>query len=129
MCIELKIKQKHLAVEPAIIKHEERKLRDRISINMISDRPYLGLQDKLFSLVNHRRCDVRNEARATHLARGYLRGLEYKTIEPVRRPEKEYTFTVAIVPRILAMVNKYGVSPMHKKATKEDILRWSKVTE
>jgi hypothetical protein len=128
MCVELKIKQKHLAVEPSIIKHEEKKLREKISINILNDKPYLGLQDKLFSLVNHRMQDVRNESRATHLARGFLKGADYKSIECYRRPEKEYTFNSAIVPRILSMVNKYGVSPMHKKATKEDILKWMEST-
>jgi hypothetical protein len=127
MCVELKIKQKHLALEPAIIKHEEGKLQQRIRENVKAEKPYLGLQMKLEDLVKHRRWDVRNEARATHLARAMIHGMPYTAVESKRRPENEYAFKTFIVPRIVAMVNKYGATPQQRKASKEDILAWTQI--
>ena len=48
MSVELKIKSKHLSFEPAIIKHEERKLRKQIEWHnnhqIDSDKLYFKLQ-------------------------------------------------------------------------------------
>ena len=65
----LKIKLKSLAEEARIIRHQERKMR---GVNW-------GGQSATFR--NHRIMVVRFEARATHIAYGYLRGLEYLQIE------------------------------------------------
>ena len=121
MCIELKIKSKHLALEPQIIKHEERKLKKQIRSNK---GDLQSLVSKLDSLVNHRKCNVRFEARATLLARTYLQGKDYKSVEHKRHDEG--TFQYYIVPRIVSMVTKYGKGEQ-RKITKETIIEWSKL--
>lgn len=67
--IKLKIKGKHLALEPAIIRHEERKALKRGDLYAYS------------SFRSHRITVLRDESRATFLAYGYLRGKSYKSIE------------------------------------------------
>jgi hypothetical protein len=89
--IKLKIKAKHLAAEPAIIRHEERKLK--------------GLEKK--DLQDHRKWDVRNEARATQLAIAFLKGKDYKRIEPKLRDPFDWRHSV-VQKRVIAMVKKYG---------------------
>lgn len=95
MSVELKIKSKHLALEPAIIRKEEQKLLKQIrsykeyhqvTINEFyvnyKEHPDLNnIQSKYARLVSHRRWDVRNEARATYLARAYIKGVPYKVLE------------------------------------------------
>ena len=119
MSIELKIKQKHLALEPKIIKHEEEKLKKQIKYTNATD---FSLVWKLNSLTNHRKWNVRNESRATHLARAYLAGKPYTSVEKKRRDD--VMFTLYIVPRILAMVTKYG-NRDQRKTDRDAILNWS----
>ena len=121
MCIELKIKSKHLALEPHLIRHEERKLKKQIKYTNGTDA---NLIVKLDSLVAHRRWNVRNEARATELARAYLAGKPYSAIEKKRNDD--VMFNLYIVPRILSMVTKYGRGPQ-RQVTKETIAEWAKV--
>jgi hypothetical protein len=121
MCIELKIKSKHLALEPQIIKHEERKLKKQIGSNKGDLHQLLR---KLENLVNHRKHIVRNESRATELARAYISGKEYTTVE--RKRHNNSAFLLYIVPRIHAMVTRYGTGEQ-RKITKEDIIEWSKL--
>lgn len=121
MCIELKIKSKHLALEPQIIKHEERKIKKQIRSNKGDLQELLR---KYENLVNHRKFIVRNEARATQLARAYLSGKAYTTVEFKRHDNM--SFLCYIVPRIHAMVTKYGTGAQ-RKITKEDIIEWSKL--
>lgn len=89
--IKLKIKVKHLAVESQIIRHEERKLK--------------GLERK--ELQDHRKWDVRNEARATQLAIAFLKGKPSSKAEPKLRDVNDYKHTL-VIKRICAMVKKYG---------------------
>ena len=125
MCIELKIKSKHLALEPQIIKHEERKLKHQMKHHRSDDNvSSIELERKLHSLTNHRKCNVRFEARATYLARAYLEGKDYKTVEHKR--DDEGTFQFYIVPRIVSMVTKYGKGEQ-RKITKDTIIEWSKL--
>lgn len=105
MCVELKIKSKHLSVEAKIIRFEEEKLRNR-------DKA------KFFSLREHRKLDVRNENRATFLARALLAGKAYKTVE--RKVHDLPKLYYSILPRVLVMANKYG----SVKMTKQDIVDW-----
>ena len=121
MCIELKIKSKHLALEPHVIRHEERKLKKQIKYTHGTDA---NLIIKLDSLVAHRRWNVRNEARATELARAYLAGKPYSAVEKKRNDD--FLFRMYIVPRIVAMVTKYGRGPQ-RQATKETIVEWAKI--
>lgn len=127
MCIELKIKAKHLALEPAIIRKEEEKLKRRIKHHRSDDQvSAISLEWKLHSLTNHRKIDVRNESRATHLARTYLAGKPYAYAEQKRHAGYSHDafFVMFIVPRVVAMVTRYGTGDQ-KKITKDDIIEWS----
>jgi hypothetical protein len=108
MTIELKIKAKHLALEPAIIRLEEKRLKARIRYLKLKEKDTAALSTKLNSLNLHRRFDVKFAARATHLARTYLAGKPYNYAEKKRKPEKEQKFQNIVIPRITAMVKKYG---------------------
>lgn len=105
MSIELKVKSKHLSEEAKIIRFEERKQKAKNKA-------------VFWSLRNHRKWDVRNENRATFLARAYLAGKTYKSVEP--KVHSFYKLEAFIVPRVLTMVNKYGT----EKLNKEDIMKW-----
>jgi hypothetical protein len=121
MSIELKIKSKHLALEPAIIRKEERKIINHIRSGRSNDTA--AAFRKYESLHIHRKWNVRNEARATELARAYISGKPYTFVEQKRKDENEYKFLVYIVPRIVAMVNKYS-----KDQVDNDKIRlWSKL--
>ncbi len=118
MSVELKIKSKHLSEEAKIIRFEERKLFKQYQWALNNYRAagnndmYPRCNDKAFmsyaSLNHHRRYDVRNENRATFLARAYIAGVPYNTVEHKRKPENELIFKTQILPRIFAMVAKYG---------------------
>ena len=120
MSIELKIKSKHLALEPQVIKHEERKLKGQIKYTKGTDA---NLIYKLNELVNHRKWNVRNEARATELARAYLAGKPYDYVEKKRKDDG--MFQMYIIPRIVAMVTKYGKGDQ-RKIDRKVIQEWSK---
>jgi hypothetical protein len=106
MSIELKIKSKHLGLEAQVIRHEERKLKKQI--NWMSKRQALppNFVNKYESIHNHRVWDVRNENRATFLARAYLAGKPYQSLEWKRKDD--VVFNCYILPRVFEMVNKYG---------------------
>jgi hypothetical protein len=116
MSIELKIKTKHLSEEAKIIRFEERKLLKRIDYRRKKhyesgsndDYPIWKDTDKqkYNSLSNHRKWDVRNENRATYLARAYIAGKPYSSVEQKRLDEQ--LFKGQIFPRICSMVAKYG---------------------
>ena len=125
MSIELKIKSKHLALEPAIIRHEENKLLKQMKWykqhHQITDTTkhddYIKMASKHFSLAIHRKKDVRNEARATHLARAYLDGKSYVSVE--KKCLRGDILKNVIVPRIVSMVMKYGPTTYFKKWDKD----------
>ena len=118
MSVELKVKSKHLSEEARIIKFEERKQYKQYRWAEAQyhatgmNGMYPRCNDKAFltycSLVNHRKWDVRNENRATFLARAYIAGVPYTSVEQKRKPEKESDFQILILPRVWAMVVKYG---------------------
>lgn len=95
----LKIKGLTLAQEARIIKKIEQNRRTN---------PNLRAQ-----LHKHRTVDVRNEARSTHIALGFLRGT---TMQQMERPlkldrvkgDKNFTRTAPNWKRIEQLVNKYG---------------------
>lgn len=110
MSIELKIKSKHLATEPSIIRHEERKL-----LKMARRREYNDTESilvKYRSLSEHRKWVVRNESRATYLARAFLSGKPYSSIE--KKVHQHSTLRAHIVPRVVDMAMKYGPDRIHK---------------
>jgi len=135
MTIELKIKNKHLSEEAKIIRFEERKLKKHAQHvrerqgSITAD----GIMKQFRSLNHHRRWDVRNENRATYLARAFIAGIPYSQVEQKRKEENEYKFLQLVLPRVLTMVNKYGrvFDPIERKwppeFTKEQILEWTKI--
>jgi hypothetical protein len=149
MSIELKIKSKHLALEPSIIRTEERKLKKQIDwyktkyqitgdlFSFYREHPDLAkLFSKHGSLVSHRRMDVRFESRATYLARAYIKGVPYKVVESNTKEKLD----PAVMGSLIRMVMKYGKKVYNhdldrtavpfkvvKKAedkAKEDIVKW-----
>jgi hypothetical protein len=130
MSIELKIKSKHLSEEAKIIRFEERKLFKQYQWSLNNYRAaghndmYPRWDDKAFmsysSLNHHRRWDVRNENRATFIARAYIAGVPYKSVEHKRKADNEPNFQKYILPRVFAMVVKYG-------KREDGDLEWDKV--
>lgn len=106
MSIELKIKSKHLSLEAKVIRFEEHKLKKQI--RWMSSRQALPpeFEMKYQSIHNHRVWNVRNENRATYLARAYLAGKSYRSVEHKRKDD--VVFNCYILPRVFEMVNKYG---------------------
>ena len=94
MSIELKIKAISLADEARTIRRFERAQRR------------LGNLEKYVSLRSHRINEVRQEARATHLARAYIAGKTYKSVEQKVKKGKELSSHDHT--RIKNMVWKYG---------------------
>lgn len=87
----LKIKLKTLAAEAKIIRHQEAKM---VGPNWFS---------KSIKYTNHRKYVVRPEARATHIAYGLLRGLDYVQIEPSAKTTPDWK-------AVERMVKKYGTA-------------------
>jgi hypothetical protein len=111
MSIELKIKYKHLALEPAIIRKEEQKILKQMRSAYCADTE--KVYNKYYSLYHHRITVVRFEARATHLARAYLAGTPYEKLE--KKIHDKFTFENVIMPRVYSMVAKYGPKKLQKK--------------
>lgn len=137
MSVELKIKSKHLALEAGVIKHEERKLRKQVAdltrldgeqVWETSKPGAIGLTRlgrvvyKLNSLSDHRRSDVRNENRSTFLARAFISGKPYLTVERSRDENREHIFRSIVLNRTLAMVKKYA--PEGAKYSRADLEAW-----
>ena len=123
MSIELKIKSKHLSEEARIIRFEEHKLKKQSKWLREHQKDDRSVHKDFLNLKKHRRWDVRNENRATFLARAFLDNKPYVTVEQKRKPENEYTFLYFVIPRVLTMINKYG----KVQVTKEEILEWCKL--
>jgi hypothetical protein len=121
MSIELKIKSKHLSEEAKIIRFEERKLKRQIDWQRNNNIEPTLLRLTYHNIKEHRRIDVRNENRATFLARAYLAGRKYDEIEKKRHDDNTL---IGITNRIVDMVNKYGKGV---KVTREDIYKWANV--
>lgn len=101
---QLRVKVKTLAEEANIIRKEEA-------------RTWGSFKD---SLINHRRWDVRNEARATQLAVRYLSNGTYQGVE--KDVKEGHKFEIYIVPRVIAIVKKYGTG--NPNEVKDKILGW-----
>lgn len=118
MSIELKIKSKHLGLEAKVIKFEEAKLKKQLRWHSKVQSPNQKLEWKLNSITEHRKWNVRNENRATFLARAFIAGVPYKTVE--HKVKDQAKLTVYILPRVLSMVQKYH----DRKLEIEDIKEW-----
>lgn len=123
MSIELKIKAKTLATEASYIRKEEQKMKRQA--RWLRDHQQTDDAEsayaKFWNLKEHRIKDLRHEARATHLARAFLRGFKYSTVEEYRLPQYEIIFRTKIVPSILRMVQKYS---MNKNIDRSAIDAW-----
>lgn len=118
MSVELKVKSKHLSEEARIIRFEEKKVFKQYEwaknkhYESGNNDEYAYYSDPAYktweSLNRHRRWDVRNENRATFLARAYLAGKEYKTVE--HKCNDLVVLRAYVFPRVCEMVNKYGPS-------------------
>jgi hypothetical protein len=119
MSVELKIKTKHLSEEARIIRFEERKFRKQVDWLKTHQQTYDKEHATMMSLKQHRRWDVRNENRATFLARTYLSGKDYKTVE--HKCNDLVVLRCYIFPRLCEMVNKYGppADKLSKKFNRE----------
>jgi hypothetical protein len=124
MSIKLKIKSKHLALEAGVIRFEEQKLKRQIEWLKQHQK-----NEAWNSLNSHRRFDVRNESRATYLARAYIEGRKYNTIE--HEIKDNGTFYSYIMPRVVSMVIRYKLGKIEKymkadevKAVREEIKAW-----
>lgn len=118
MSIELKIKSKHLAAEAQIIKAEATKLKKRARIAREKQNADLArkLSWKAEDIKHHNKTVVRCEARATFLARAFIKGVPYKVVEAscVSRMD------LRILNRTLAMVQKYG----NRSTVLKDLEAW-----
>ena len=130
MSIKLKVKSKHLALEAGVIRFEENKLKRQIKWLKEHQQDDTEARKQWDSLNSHRRWEVRNENRATYLARAYIEGREYRSIEKSRK--EDGLFYLYIVPRIVSMVIKYklnrwekGMKPEEIKVVKDEIKSWS----
>lgn len=119
MSVELKIKSKHLGLEAGVIRFEEHKIKKQMRWKSKTQQPIDHEIYQLNNLKNHRRWDVRNENRATFLARAYIAGIPYKALEAKRKPENESRFKNNVLPRVAAMVSKYDKKHYKYTSTKE----------
>lgn len=118
MSIELKIKSKHLALEAGVIRFEEEKLKKQIRWFCDRHMPHNHIEYPLNRITNHRKWEVRNEQRATFLARAYIAGKPYLTVE--RSIKNPVLLECYIIPRVVAMAQRYH----SRKTTTEDIKNW-----
>lgn len=113
--IKLKIKSKHLSTEPAIIRLEIAKLRDKAAYELSkgNDMEAIDIRIAASVLESHLRAVVGVEARATFLARGFLKGLRYDQVENSRRTHNgDVEYHIAMT-RALVMVRTYSYREYH----------------
>ena len=129
MSIKLKIKSKHLALEAGVIRFEEQKLKRQIEWLKTHQQDEAKVRAMWESLNSHRRFEVRNEARATYLARAYIEGRKYETVEIERKDNG--TFYSYIMPRVVSMVIRYKLGKIEKfmkpddvKAVRDEVKAW-----
>ena len=110
----MKVRIKELAQEAKFIRKEESKIKSLKGSKLWNDDSDDGkmlryyLWDDFKQLNSHRKCEVREAARAAQLAYGFLRGVPYSVVEGKRKPEKEHRFTYYIKPEVKRLVKKFG---------------------
>jgi len=120
MSYQLKIKFLSLAAEARVIKAQEKRTLAQMRKRRAKQKPVGKLEFQWSSMRDHRRFEVRVEARATHLARAFLKGMPY------RKVEKEGSSHVR-TRRIAAMVRKYGKVKMTEDQSIEAVNDWLEV--
>lgn len=114
----LKVKIKSLAAEAQIIRKEEHRAQSayRFSSNKQGlEERYTRDFSEFQGLRNHRRVDVRSEARAALVAYGFLRGRKYQSIE---KPDEK---NPPRWDRVLRLAEKYGTLPTNAE---DQIKEW-----
>ena len=105
MSYELKIKSKSLAAEARIIKALEERTKRLIKKRAAKQKPTGRLTAMRESLYHHRIDTVRTEARATFLARAYLKGMPRSAVEANQSPDY-------ITSRSFKIAKKYASTPL-----------------
>lgn len=96
----LKIKAKSLASEARFIRKEELRMKHKLKDGRERTAEQSGeLAWRRESLWKHRTNVVRPEARATQLARGFLRGRTYRDLEPNAKSTPSWVATKRMVER------------------------------
>lgn len=122
----LRIKIKHLALEPELLKLEMRRARARAHYKALAaagqntpayEDPWLAIE-----LRNHRLLEIRPEARCAQIAYGFLRGRTYRQVEAKSKRTPDWK-------RIAEIALKYGDYPngMRKDAVQSILTGWSEV--
>ena len=111
--IYLKVKVKSLAAEAIIIRQEENKIRERL--DRVPEEFKASNLDRLIGLASHRRKEVRDEARASQIAYGYLRGKSFERMESLANTHPNWH-------RVQKMVQGYGT-----RAQIDGYAAWQKV--
>lgn len=118
MSTYLKVKFKSLAEEAKIIRIEERRVKAHSSYKKECEENEWGEQRRLLhGLKSHRKRVVRTEARATHLARGFLKGVAYKAMESKVHVGNEPNWSY-----IQKMAEKYGTED--KRVIAQKFAEW-----
>lgn len=119
----LRIKIKHLALEPELLKLEMRRVRARAHYKALStavqagqntapyEDPWLAIE-----LRNHRLMAIRPAARAAQLAYAFIKGKSYNDIEPTSKWSPQLN-------PIAELLVKYG-EHTDKTVAKEDLITW-----
>lgn len=120
MSIELKIKAKTLAEEARIIRLEKKKLKARA--RKAAKHNYTKHANRQWNQLNllhvHDINTVRLEARATHLARAYIKDTPYLKVEQsCKQPTYRNTY---VIPKAARMIQKYH----DNKVTTEHVNNW-----
>lgn len=118
MSVELKIKAITLGYEATQIRRFERKFLKsaRTGAQRVKDGDNTvdwveGSYRSYRSLNDHRRNVVRPEARATHLARAYLKGQPYAAVEASTREPVQGWLTE----KVARMASNYGPTPVDRE--------------
>jgi hypothetical protein len=98
----LKVKVMSLVAESKIIRAQELKWKKSAARARQREKDPKFAESNLFGLKTHRVCAVRNEARLTHLAYGFMLGNEYEAMEKKAYVEPNWD-------KIEKMISKYGI--------------------
>lgn len=118
MSVELKIKSKHLSEEARIIRKEEIKRKRQAKWLRDHQKDDSKVHNTFMNLKDHRKWDVRNENRATFLARAFIAGQAYNVVE--QKCHNVWLRDYYIAKRVTKMVNKYH----DKNVSEADIRSW-----
>jgi len=120
---ELRIKLAHIGMEPSIIRKHEKRIKNRIQY-LKDKQANVGVEtsySELHRLQHHRRWIVRNEARATHLALGFLSNKSYKAMENKTCVHVRRCY---IQPKVVAMLIKYNYTDSTKEYVTKLVIEW-----